>query len=472
MAHGILLGGGGGTPMSEDLTATSANVLSGKTFIGNDTDDDTGTGTMPNIGAVDNGVSLSQNENYLYCRMNKGAHVIDAASGYPEVRYPLSSVRSAIGYVDTTKVLKGTSIAGLEGTLTVSPATNFNIAQYNNTIARCTWARPASGAMWSGIRIVYKSGYTYPANISDGTLFYEGNGTYADGYMGNGTFSVCAWSYLTTNYGRIYAEPIKVRIDLSEMRGLQAFTAGGVWYVPDGIHQITVFAVGGGGCGSGILYDDGYDGGSGIPCGAGGGGGYANMQSFAVNPHDAISFTVGAGGVSTILPGGEGNASFNVDGDGGTSIVYRNGAEVMRAGGGHFGASDPGNGGSGGGPAGYWSSNNGYRGGGDGGENGSNGWNYKIDYSSGTTNSRYQLLPDDYRNGAKGQGQHTSTFFEGVLYCGGGAGFPSGNGGAGGGGNIEQRGTDGLGGGGGGQEQQGARTHRGGCGTVVIKWGY
>jgi hypothetical protein len=63
MAHGILLGGGGGAPMSEDLTATSANVLSGKTFVGNDTDDDTGTGTMPNIGAVDNGVSLSQNEN-------------------------------------------------------------------------------------------------------------------------------------------------------------------------------------------------------------------------------------------------------------------------------------------------------------------------------------------------------------------------------------------------------------------------
>lgn len=52
MGNAIILGSGGASVTSDDLTAMAANVLSGLTFIGNDTDDDIGTGTMTDNGAV------------------------------------------------------------------------------------------------------------------------------------------------------------------------------------------------------------------------------------------------------------------------------------------------------------------------------------------------------------------------------------------------------------------------------------
>lgn len=51
MAECLLLKNGGGIN-SDDLTATKAQVLSGYTAMTNDSDDDVGTGTMPNRGAV------------------------------------------------------------------------------------------------------------------------------------------------------------------------------------------------------------------------------------------------------------------------------------------------------------------------------------------------------------------------------------------------------------------------------------
>lgn len=50
MGVGLIGGGGVGTVNSDDLTAIAAYVLKGKTYIGFDTDDDPGVGTMPNIG--------------------------------------------------------------------------------------------------------------------------------------------------------------------------------------------------------------------------------------------------------------------------------------------------------------------------------------------------------------------------------------------------------------------------------------
>ena len=48
MARFYPSGGAGGGVGSDELTATSAHVLSGKKYVGNDTNDDIGTGTMPN----------------------------------------------------------------------------------------------------------------------------------------------------------------------------------------------------------------------------------------------------------------------------------------------------------------------------------------------------------------------------------------------------------------------------------------
>lgn len=49
MAHAILIKGGGGAISSDELTAASAYVLEGQTYVGLDTDDEVGIGTMPHL---------------------------------------------------------------------------------------------------------------------------------------------------------------------------------------------------------------------------------------------------------------------------------------------------------------------------------------------------------------------------------------------------------------------------------------
>ncbi len=51
MAEGLLMKYGGGVT-SDEATAEKGHVLSGKTYLGKDTGDEVGTGTMPNNGAV------------------------------------------------------------------------------------------------------------------------------------------------------------------------------------------------------------------------------------------------------------------------------------------------------------------------------------------------------------------------------------------------------------------------------------
>ncbi|MFA6664417.1 MAG: hypothetical protein WCS21_08910, partial [Lachnospiraceae bacterium] len=51
MGNVIMCAGGGGVK-SDDVTATLANVLEGKTVLTSDSDDDIGTGTMPECGSV------------------------------------------------------------------------------------------------------------------------------------------------------------------------------------------------------------------------------------------------------------------------------------------------------------------------------------------------------------------------------------------------------------------------------------
>lgn len=127
-------GGGGGTIFSSDLTVKAGHVLKGDSYVGNDTNDDTGVGTMPNIAAIDDGLSLSQSGNKLYCRMHNGAHIQNASSGYPEVSFDLASVRKAVGYTDTSKVLTGTAIAGANGTMkNLSDAPNTRFQSGNST---------------------------------------------------------------------------------------------------------------------------------------------------------------------------------------------------------------------------------------------------------------------------------------------------------------------------------------------------
>ena len=78
------------------------------------------TGTMPNIKAIDDAISSVYVENGssgtgIYTRMNAGAHITEATSGYPELFIPQSQIVNAIG-LTADKIVSGNTILGLVGT--------------------------------------------------------------------------------------------------------------------------------------------------------------------------------------------------------------------------------------------------------------------------------------------------------------------------------------------------------------------
>nr|DAS52480.1 MAG TPA: hypothetical protein [Caudoviricetes sp.] len=78
MADCIIAGTGGGGVSSDELTARAAHVLAGKKYVGEDTDDDVGVGTMPNNGQVSR--VLRAGENLQIARgYHDGTGVVNAA---------------------------------------------------------------------------------------------------------------------------------------------------------------------------------------------------------------------------------------------------------------------------------------------------------------------------------------------------------------------------------------------------------
>lgn len=74
---GITNIGGGGGISSDEVSAAKENVLSGKTYVGTDTGDEIGTGTMANNGATGN-QSLNAGNSFL---VKKGYHAQDFSVG-------------------------------------------------------------------------------------------------------------------------------------------------------------------------------------------------------------------------------------------------------------------------------------------------------------------------------------------------------------------------------------------------------
>ena len=440
----IALNGGGGIT-SDEVTVTSANVLQGKTFVGADTDDEIGIGTMPNNPAQN--VSL-----------NCGQSVTIPLGYNPGSIITANSLASQTGgaTADDSKVLSSYTYwkDGIKrtGNLSVTSVVSFNAAQYSNLTLIASWAKPSKGP-WSGLRVMCKQG-GYPANANDGTLFYEGSGTSATKSLASGTWYFRAWNYLTTSTGRMYGNYADQSVTNTQVRGQQAFTSSGVFTIPAYVYNVQIFVVGGGGSGG--------DWSTGYPFDAGGGGGgYTNTGAFNVTPGQQLSITIGAGG--SLANGGTTSVSGLISASGGyAGYVYAD----------HNGG---GNGGSGGG----------------GGSNKSGG----SDGNDGVGTSK---------NYVGGIGQHTTTRAFGessnTLYAGGGgsgyapnysASQVGGPGGAGGGGNgayageisstAATPGSFGTGGGGGGgfydydndnYHSWSAKWAPGGSGICIIRWGY
>ena len=418
-------GGAGGGVASDELSVTKDKVVAGQTYVGADTDDEAGTGTLPDRDAVTDAVSVAIDSTNYKVRIQNGAYRKSSDSGNPEVKGSLASLRTAIGYVNTAKVLSDTTIAGMKGTLTVSPATNFKAAQYANKTPQCTWARPSRGSMWSGIRIMWRSD-RYPESPNDGNVFYEGADTYGRKYIGvNGTIYLSAWSYLTTNYGRIYSERSVASVYLSAASGRQVLTSSGTFTVPANVRHIKVFMVGGGG--------DGGD--ADTKSGGGGGGGYPNTVGIDVSPGQQIGYAVGNRNSATVFGGYSAAAGKRGDGNG-----------------------NGGNGGAGGGAYGQ-----------DGGSNGGNGgWN--GDRSGGYGSGSAVRGPDGVYYSGGGGGGGTSSQARGVggETGGGMGGYPQASTQL-----SHWNGDDNTGGGGGGagNARETWSAGRGGSGIIIVGWG-
>ena len=163
MGKVLITGGGGAGGMSDDMTAangvTADLVPKGQTYIGADTDDEIGTGTMeleatanaqtahvlngekfftkneqlpdkpltgtmPNIGALDTTTKARISGNYLVLGMSNGAHIQNGGNGttgVPEVQMAFSEIannKSLKGQIDPKIIRKKSTILGIEGTFT------------------------------------------------------------------------------------------------------------------------------------------------------------------------------------------------------------------------------------------------------------------------------------------------------------------------------------------------------------------
>lgn len=507
MGQILFAGGGGGTVGSDDLTATAKYVVQDMTYMGNDTDDDMGTGTCPdrrkngtlgnlsssNGSAVHKGNAVHQ----VTTTNNTGVVAIAPAEGYYDgncyTAMPLADVRSAINYTDASKVVNTTTICGMTGTMAniaaldpmksvtlsgsnlyvrmskgahitdassgypevygaatsfisalgVASITNFSVGQYSSQKLLFTWSQPSKG-LWSGIRIVANQS-RYPNNATDGTYWDSGSTSLITGTLNTGTWYIRAWNYITWSGGRYYGGYSQGSYNNATITGSKNFTYSQSWTVPTAVRQIQYFIVGGGG--------GAYIGSSNKSSrySNGGGGGRTTTGYANVTPGQTLYITVGAGGSG---------------GDGGSS--YING--IASASGGSVGttADGSGSGGSGGGAGTYGSRYSAGSGGSDGGNGGS---------ASG-------------RTPGSGQGSSTRCPWDSVLYAGGGGGGSAyssggGSGGSGGGGYggtygptgtspSASNGTANTGGGGGGvghDSSTGSAEHTdGGSGIVRIRW--
>ncbi len=174
------IGGGGGIG-SDEITATSDSVLCGKTYVGTDTNDEIGTGTMANNGATVN-QSLNAGSSFL---VKKGYHTQDFSVGANSLTSQTSGTASA-GHMlsGQTAWVNGNKITG-SIPIQSGDAASDQVWSTNRT----TWG---DGNLFMGVRNGhYLNGVNWirsydaafvPANIKKGVNIFGVVGTW-EGYV-------------------------------------------------------------------------------------------------------------------------------------------------------------------------------------------------------------------------------------------------------------------------------------------------
>lgn len=384
--------GGGGGVSSDELTSTAEYVLQDMTYVGKDTNDEIGTGSMINYGAVSK--SLNCGESYEIPTGYHKSGKVTANSLASQTSATATAAKILSGY---TAYVNGVLVTG---TVVINSLTSFKVAVSSGRNVVLTWTVPtaATGKPFSGVHVRYKTG-SAPTSISDGTAIYTGTGSSTTSGSTstatvtlpalNTTYYFSIWSYATIDGSKVYSSSYKTASCTTGSSVTKTYTSSTMVSLA-GYTKIDVFCVGGGGAG-GSQYGGKYY------YGGGGGGGYTKtVTGYSISSGASLTVEVGTGGTAV-------SASNATGGTGGTSRVKLGSTIICEASGGAGGVggtdttnNDGGSGGSGGGS-----------GRANGGTNGGNGRAYSSSYNAGT-----------------GQGSTTRPWggSSGTVYSGGGGG--------------------------------------------------
>lgn len=290
MAHAPISLGSGGGYGSDDCTASLDYVLSGKTAIASDSNDEPGNGRM----TVNSLLSFS-------CAAYSGRRVL-AKWGNP---------KAAIG-------------------------------------------RPYSGVYirYSTSGYPGKTGGTQIYKGAGSNTASQGQSqAYLDMPALNTTYYLSCTPYVTTNQGDLLGDTLNTTVRTSNIL-IVTIKATQTYTIPVGFTKMDTFTVGGGGgAHSGDIGSSGqYGAGRG---GGGAGGGFTKtVKGTAISAGKVLSCTVGAGGAGAIQPTKQQETTWG--GPGGTTSIIMDGVMINSASGGHDSSYGGANGGSGGGGTGYY----------------------------------------------------------------------------------------------------------------------
>lgn len=457
MGQVIISGGAGGGVTSDEVTATANRVVKGYTYVGSDTDDEIGTGTLELTGNATDPYVLTGNTYYstdLHTK-NTGTmvdrRVVDSTLGGINSNYPtvaihkgtnlqmgttvtssekLLAIQAPTGYYDgsyvgilasnlgdataahvyTGKTFTSASGIKLTGSMTVNSLTSFKVAVSSDRTVTLTWTVPtaATGKPYSGIHVRYSTS-SAPSSITSGTAIYTNNGgvstsgatatasvtmpAYATKYY----FS--AWSYATTSAGNVYSSTYKTSSCTTASTKSYTYKSSNTLTVPSGFKYLDAFCVGAGGGGGSIT---GCINTGGIAMGGGGAGGKtATTTNYSITSGQTLTLAIGTGGSA---------GSGSVGGTGGTTSVKIGSTTVCTADGG---------GGGYGGKGSTTSTQNKACYGGSGGSGGGAGRG-----NGGTLGGNGSAYSTSYGTGGSGQGRTTYAWggSSGTKYSGGGGG--------------------------------------------------
>lgn len=280
----ILISGGAGSALSDECTATLADIPQGLKAVTSDSDDDIGVGTMTMTGTtVEN-------------------HVLNGETFYT-----------------TDYKIKRT------GTLVVNSLLSFSVAAYSGRRVLATWQNPkaALGKPYSGVYIRYST-IEYPGK-NNGEQIYKGAGdniesegmasVYLDMSDLNTTYYFSIYPYITTSLGELTGDVIDASVTTSE-QSIITIKRTSTYTIPVGFNTMDLFAVGGGG-GSSKGSDSDWNG-----AGGAGSGYTTTVNNISIESGQQLSIVIGSGG-----------SGYSAS-RGGTTSVTRSGSSLISAAGG------------------------------------------------------------------------------------------------------------------------------------------